>query len=358
MTGLAGRTPRGRRGTTASGHSDRTTDSYSSRGDIFPSDDEEYGDAVPLDDEFAMALERRTTSDDMSSGKRPRMSRTSTHAKSSRSVKRQSRPASTKSSSSQPVSYSSEPPTKAEPTMLELDQEEQRLRAEEEQEIERKREAAQKLARERGLSVSHEPQTVRCINTCRVVVVLCAKFNRKQAQILPRLARTPLRRLTLFPSSHHLRLYHRPTRFWRAQTRQRRGPHMFLYRRRTMTVTMRTMLNVAESDPNHLDNTIFQARMFWPYCLRHKQANLRRDHSTTKEAAFDSPLGLESTAVPPCSADCAQISVADHDSTKSSPIYRRTSTWSGAHFGVIISSNDNIHVSEEEDIHRGKINQR
>ncbi|EME39509.1 hypothetical protein DOTSEDRAFT_97361, partial [Dothistroma septosporum NZE10] len=37
-----------------------TTSSYSSRGDIFPSD-EELDDAIPLDDEFAMVLERRTT---------------------------------------------------------------------------------------------------------------------------------------------------------------------------------------------------------------------------------------------------------------------------------------------------------
>ena len=37
-----------------------TTDSLSSRGDIFPSD-EEVEDAIPLDDEFAMVLERRNT---------------------------------------------------------------------------------------------------------------------------------------------------------------------------------------------------------------------------------------------------------------------------------------------------------
>ncbi|KAF2717173.1 hypothetical protein K431DRAFT_288772 [Polychaeton citri CBS 116435] len=36
-----------------------TSDSLSSRGDLFPSDEED--DAVPLDDEFAMVLERRTT---------------------------------------------------------------------------------------------------------------------------------------------------------------------------------------------------------------------------------------------------------------------------------------------------------
>jgi hypothetical protein len=57
-----------RSGTQGSGH---TTDSFSSRGDIFPSDDE-MDDAVPLDDEFALALERRTTghaTNDCGSGK-------------------------------------------------------------------------------------------------------------------------------------------------------------------------------------------------------------------------------------------------------------------------------------------------
>lgn len=56
----AGRAPRrhgrNRSGTTGSRE---TVDSLSSRGDIFPSDDED--DAIPLDDEFAMVLERRNT---------------------------------------------------------------------------------------------------------------------------------------------------------------------------------------------------------------------------------------------------------------------------------------------------------
>jgi hypothetical protein len=45
-----------RSGTTGSAD---TRDSYSSRGDLFPSDEEFGDDAVPLDDEFAMVLERR-----------------------------------------------------------------------------------------------------------------------------------------------------------------------------------------------------------------------------------------------------------------------------------------------------------
>ncbi|KAI9671559.1 MAG: hypothetical protein M1817_003611 [Caeruleum heppii] len=54
--GAKGKHRRTRSGTNVS---EITTDSLSSRGDLFPSEDED--DAVPLDDEFSMALERRTT---------------------------------------------------------------------------------------------------------------------------------------------------------------------------------------------------------------------------------------------------------------------------------------------------------
>jgi hypothetical protein len=68
---------RTRSGTQGSGH---TTDSFSSRGDIFPSEDE-MDDAVPLDDEFALHLERRTTghgsNEDRSSSGRNRSSASS-----------------------------------------------------------------------------------------------------------------------------------------------------------------------------------------------------------------------------------------------------------------------------------------
>jgi len=148
----ARRTGRGRSGTAGSGTSGRTLDSYSSRGDIFPSDDEEYGDAVPIDDEFAMALERRATSDDNSSHKRPPYSRGSTTAKSSRSGKRRSQASSTKSLSSLADLPESEVVVDDAPILQELEQEEQRVKDEEEQEIETRRGAAQRLARERGLS--------------------------------------------------------------------------------------------------------------------------------------------------------------------------------------------------------------
>jgi len=77
---------RPRRNTAGSG---RTNDSLSSRGDLFASDDEE--DAVPLDDGFAVVLERRTTNSTMqderpSRGKRPGGSRVSTRTVSSRTT--------------------------------------------------------------------------------------------------------------------------------------------------------------------------------------------------------------------------------------------------------------------------------
>jgi hypothetical protein len=60
---------RNRSNTQGSGH---TTDSLSSRGDIFPSEDE-MDDAIPIDDEFAFHLDRRTTgnmTEDSSSSRR------------------------------------------------------------------------------------------------------------------------------------------------------------------------------------------------------------------------------------------------------------------------------------------------
>ncbi|KAJ2896433.1 hypothetical protein MKZ38_005560 [Zalerion maritima] len=87
-------TGRKRSGTAGSGD---TSDSYRSRGDLFPSDGEGDEDAVPLDDDFTMPLDITTTNDQssgksrVSKGKRPaniKLSRTvsrttigSTHSK-------------------------------------------------------------------------------------------------------------------------------------------------------------------------------------------------------------------------------------------------------------------------------------
>ncbi|KAF2647480.1 hypothetical protein K491DRAFT_685487 [Lophiostoma macrostomum CBS 122681] len=143
--------------TSASGN---TTDSLSSRGDIFPSEDE-LDDAVPLDDEFTMALERRTTSqwhDDTSSNKTPRSgsrrpggSRMSTRTASSRNTQDSSgRKSNDDPNLKRPASEVIEEVDT--PSLSDLKQEEERVRLEEEGEVQRKRSDAQQLALRRGLA--------------------------------------------------------------------------------------------------------------------------------------------------------------------------------------------------------------
>ena len=140
---------RDRRGTTTSGH---TTDSRSSRGDIFPSEDE-LDDAVPFDEEFAMALGRRSTSnqDESSSGKTKsrKGSRLSLRTTSSKSARDLLRTPSTENYRSYQESSSREPPT-----LSELKAEEDSLRKNEDDSVDRKRRAAKRLAMRRGLSLS------------------------------------------------------------------------------------------------------------------------------------------------------------------------------------------------------------
>lgn len=151
---------RNRSSTTSSGE---TSDSFRSRGDLFPSDGED--DAVPLSDEFAMVLERRMTgpgTDDRSSGKtrstkgkRPAGSRTMSRNFSSTSQvsPSQSRPSlgSKRASSNTSLPPTVTPDMVYTPSLTDLQHEEERVRLEEEYEVERKRNAAAKLAEERGL---------------------------------------------------------------------------------------------------------------------------------------------------------------------------------------------------------------
>ncbi|KAF1998056.1 hypothetical protein P154DRAFT_524367 [Amniculicola lignicola CBS 123094] len=144
--------------TNTSGH---TTDSLSSRGDIFPSEDE-LDDAVPLDDEFTMALERRTTNqwngDDTSSGKTRSGSKSGNRRRGGSRVS--SRTASSQNTSSSGKKSTETTPKKRSasmsiaeiPTLSDLKDEEERIRREEEQEVDRKRQEAQQLALKRGLA--------------------------------------------------------------------------------------------------------------------------------------------------------------------------------------------------------------
>jgi hypothetical protein len=159
-----GKRNRKRSNTSGSGE---TLDSLSSRGDLFPSDDE--ADAVALDDEFAMVLERRTTNsaaDDASSrrhrGKRPSESRNSTKTVSTRG-KRKSSNKSRRSSVSVSDAESKRAAGRVEdvmsvPSITDLRGEEERAREEEEEAVERKRIAAKKLALKRGLSLENLQQ--------------------------------------------------------------------------------------------------------------------------------------------------------------------------------------------------------
>ncbi|KAK3075685.1 hypothetical protein LTR53_000727 [Teratosphaeriaceae sp. CCFEE 6253] len=164
---------RTRSGTVGSG---TTSDSYSSRGDIFPSDEE---DAIPLDDEFAMVLERRNTQTgpetesssgrtrSLRRGKRPSAgSRTSTRRTMS---SRSTRSSTGRKSRSRADSLAGTPLAEQAadlaheeveeedegaievPTLSALKQEEREVAVEEEAEVERKRLEAQRVAAERGL---------------------------------------------------------------------------------------------------------------------------------------------------------------------------------------------------------------
>ncbi|KHN94957.1 uncharacterized protein MAM_07184 [Metarhizium album ARSEF 1941] len=145
------RMPRQRSGTTGSGE---TSDSYRSRGDLFPSDGEGEEDAVPLADDVTYDMVRR----DGRSGGKTRSGKGKTpegeFAASSRTVSR-STLGSTASSESREYERTA-PPTPGvanPPTMDDLLVEEARLQKQEDDELARRKAAAAQLASERGLGV-------------------------------------------------------------------------------------------------------------------------------------------------------------------------------------------------------------
>lgn len=157
---------RGRHGRTRSETmgSRSTTNSLSSRGDLFPSDDE--ADAIPIDDEFAMALERRTTgtrSDDHSSGKgggkQPSASRSSTKTTSSRDSKSVHNAVRGTSASSGKVPKKSQVDAGHIPSMTDSKQEDEGMRRQEEAEVERRRQGTPQLYSERIREQEHQVST-------------------------------------------------------------------------------------------------------------------------------------------------------------------------------------------------------
>jgi hypothetical protein len=138
---------RQRSDTHTSGH---TTDSLSSRGDIFPSEDE-LDDAVPLDDEFTLVLERRTTgqwTDEDRSNRRSSSKSKSRRPSGTRTVSSRS----TREAAMQHATSATIDEDPAAPSLDELQIEEERLRLQEEAQVERKRQEAQHLAIQRGLA--------------------------------------------------------------------------------------------------------------------------------------------------------------------------------------------------------------
>lgn len=149
---------RKRSGTAGSGD---TSDSYRSRGDLFPSDGEGEEDAIPLDDEFAMNLNRvddrsshRTRS---SKGKRPASRNVSSTTLSSSTSNSSLR--ARKSSHGSMQAMESSIHSIVEASLEDLQREEEEAEREEDQEVARKREVAAELARQRGLSASETVDT-------------------------------------------------------------------------------------------------------------------------------------------------------------------------------------------------------
>lgn len=137
-----------------------TSNSLSSRGDLIPSDEEE--DAVPFDDEFALALGRRSTgldSDDQTGGKSisTRRSTSGTLGSTDASFKeirmKKKRNGRKRSSRATDIETNSGHET---PSMIDLKKEEEQVELKEEQEVTERRLAAHRLASSRGLDQSNK----------------------------------------------------------------------------------------------------------------------------------------------------------------------------------------------------------
>lgn len=154
--------PRKRSGTTGSGD---TSDSYRSRGDLFPSDGEGEEDAIPLDDEVTYDMVRKDdrsgrSGRTSSKGKRPAgglagsrtVSRTTLGSVSSRDDYRME---------NRPNSLSATSDVEDTPTLHDLEREEYLLQKAEDDDVERKKRAAAQLAAEKGLT----PKKSRFLDT-------------------------------------------------------------------------------------------------------------------------------------------------------------------------------------------------
>ncbi|OAA41772.1 hypothetical protein NOR_05280 [Metarhizium rileyi] len=147
------RMPRRRSGTTGSGG---TSDSYRSRGDLFPSDGEGEEDAVPLDDDVTYDMVRM---DDRSSGKTgsSKGKKPAGRFAASRTVSRSTLGSTASTESHEYARTASSTPGVANiPSMEDLHTEEARLKRSEDGELARRKAAASQLALARGLSVDRD----------------------------------------------------------------------------------------------------------------------------------------------------------------------------------------------------------
>ncbi|KAF7552594.1 hypothetical protein G7Z17_g4210 [Cylindrodendrum hubeiense] len=151
---------RKRSGTTGSGD---TSDSYRSRGDLFPSDGEGEEDAIPLDDEVTYDMVRkddRSSRRTRSKGKRPAsgfsvsrtVSRTTLGSVRSRdSLRIPSRDSLRVGHRSTSTSLPATPDVEDVPSFYDLQREEHMLQQAEDEQVARKKAAAAQLAAEKGL---------------------------------------------------------------------------------------------------------------------------------------------------------------------------------------------------------------
>ncbi|KAH8664266.1 hypothetical protein BX600DRAFT_464121 [Xylariales sp. PMI_506] len=177
---------RQRSGTTGSGD---TSDSYRSRGDLFPSDGEGDEDAVPLDDEFAVTLGRMDdrSSSKTKSSKGKRTARYSIPRSGSRTTidSTMSRPTSLLANHSPIFDAADHDALPSALSIEDLQQEEEQVQRDEDEAISRKREAAAQLALERGLHRQNlEIDSVPEVKAEMVQVSLEDRPAPEQAEIL------------------------------------------------------------------------------------------------------------------------------------------------------------------------------
>lgn len=150
--------PRKRSGTTGSGGTGGTSDSYRSRGDLFPSDGEGEEDAIVLDDDVTYDMVRNDRSSGKSDGTRSSKGKRPIDGEGYFATRTLSRTTIASNSSADTMprrrslsSHVASPATEHVPSLHDLRLDEERIQQEEDEEVARKKEAAVQLAARLGL---------------------------------------------------------------------------------------------------------------------------------------------------------------------------------------------------------------